>query len=60
MKNLLGFDIGGIKCAVLLGVYNDSDIKITNKQVIKTDKIAPATLGDEIGDYAALITALYH
>ena len=35
---LLGFDIGGTKCAVVLGKQNDHDIAICSKRVLLTDK----------------------
>lgn len=35
---LLGFDIGGTKCAVVLGEQNDHDIVIRSKRVLLTDK----------------------
>ncbi|GAB3932006.1 hypothetical protein GCM10028827_29820 [Mucilaginibacter myungsuensis] len=35
---LLGFDIGGTKCAVLLGQLTDDNIMITHKEAMPTDK----------------------
>jgi glucokinase len=35
---LLGFDIGGTKCAVTLGNYNGNAIDIIEKKVVPTDK----------------------
>lgn len=38
MQNLLGFDIGGTKCAVILGEYDGVSAKILKKHVIPTDR----------------------
>ena len=37
---LLGFDIGGTKCAVILGIKDKGQITIVDKQTIPTDKPA--------------------
>ena len=34
---LLGFDIGGTKCAVCIGRYKGDTLKVENKQAIPTD-----------------------
>lgn len=34
---VLGFDIGGTKCAVIVGEYKDGEISIVNKKQIATD-----------------------
>lgn len=41
---LLGFDIGGTKCAVILGKKDTEQITILDKQVIPTDKPAYAMI----------------
>ena len=39
---ILGFDIGGTKCAVITAEYNGDEIKILNKQSCPTDRSIPA------------------
>ena len=39
---ILGFDIGGTKCAVITAEYNADEIKILNKQSCPTDRSIPA------------------
>lgn len=38
MQRLIGLDIGGTKCAALLGIYENGNIDIVEKKVIKTDR----------------------
>lgn len=46
---ILGFDIGGTKCAVMTAEYNGDDVKITQKKKIETDlKIAPEAMIDRL------------
>ena len=42
---LLGFDIGGTKCAVCIGRYKGDTLKVENKQAIPTDlTVSPETM----------------
>lgn len=42
---LLGFDIGGTKCAVCIGRYEGDTLKVENKQAIPTDlTVSPETM----------------
>ena len=51
--NLLGFDIGGTKCAVISASYIDGDIKILEKKKIATDlSIAPEEMIDKLIELA--------
>lgn len=46
---LLGFDIGGTKCAVTIGMYRDDKIQILRKKAISTDlTVAPETMLDRL------------
>ena len=38
MQKLLGFDIGGTKCAVLIANYDGVSLDILSKETIATDK----------------------
>lgn len=38
MQRLIGLDIGGTKCAALLGIYDGDKIEIKEKKVIKTNR----------------------
>ena len=38
---LLGFDIGGTKCAVCIGRYEGDTLTVENKQAIPTDRTVP-------------------
>ena len=40
---ILGFDIGGTKCAVITAEVNDGDIKILKKEKCPTDRSIPPT-----------------
>ena len=51
MKTLLGFDIGGTKCAVILGKYDGDNVEIIAKEVVKTDKNeSPFVITKKLGD----------
>ena len=50
---LLGFDIGGTKCAVIVGKYKEGHITITSKQVLPTNlKISPEEMVDSLCNIA--------
>lgn len=51
--NLLGFDIGGTKCAVISASYIDGDIKLLDKKKIATDlTISPEAMIDKLIELA--------
>ncbi len=51
--NLLGFDIGGTKCAVISGSFIDGEIEIIDKKKISTDlSVAPEAMIDTLIDLA--------
>lgn len=46
---ILGFDIGGTKCAVITAEYNNGDIKLLKKEKCPTDKsISPVEMIDRL------------
>lgn len=46
---ILGFDIGGTKCAVITAEYNDGDIRLLKKEKIPTDlSIKPEEMIDKL------------
>ena len=48
---ILGFDIGGTKCAVITAEYNGDEIKILNKQACPTDRsILPEEMIDRLNN----------
>ncbi|HHV51110.1 MAG TPA: ROK family protein [Clostridiales bacterium] len=50
---LLGFDIGGTKCAVIVGKYKEGHITITSKQVLPTNlKMSPEEMVDSLCNIA--------
>lgn len=55
---ILGFDIGGTKCAVITAVLNGDDISITNKKKIDTDlSVSPETMISRLIELADSIIA---
>lgn len=55
---ILGFDIGGTKCAVILGEITDGNIAIIKKEKIKTDlNIGPQMMIDKLCDIADTMIA---
>ncbi len=58
MKTLLGFDIGGTKCAVLLGRLDNEKLEVINKNTIPTDKAeSPYTILERLCAIADRMTA---
>ena len=54
---MIGFDIGGTKCAVCLGEARDGDIEITDRKVIQTDhSVSPYEMIDRMFKLAQSMT----
>ena len=54
--NILGFDIGGTKCAVILGKWNDGNIGICSKNVLPNDlSVSPFKIIDKLCEFADLM-----
>ena len=56
-KGLIGFDIGGTKCAVCKGIEKDGILHILDKEIIKTDfSISPYEMIDKMFEMAKSMT----
>jgi len=54
---MIGFDIGGTKCAVSVGEITEEGIKITNKTVTPTDfSVSPESMIDKMCTLAEEMT----
>lgn len=54
---MIGFDIGGTKCAVIIGKENDGDLEITSKKAIPTRLgVSPYEVIDELAAMAEEMT----